>query len=85
MMGDAHKTVDAARIDSAIMLLQKHIKDSNIDPLISRLEALKEDPDNPSLMTQFSDEFNNLGIAQGAVLTYVPYVSVLLSDDPFGD
>ena len=55
----------------------------DIKPLLSALEALTFEPQNESYFTQMESAFNDLGIMQGAVLTYAPYLSVLLADDPF--
>ena len=75
--------VDVGKIDASIEALKKFVKDESIDPLISLLEALKQDPNNESLLVQLSDTFKALGIIQGAVLTYAPYISLLLSYDLF--
>ena len=77
------ENVDAAKIDASIEALKKFVKDASIDPLISILEALKQDPNNESLLLQLSDTFKALGIIQGAVITYAPYISLLLSYDLF--
>ena len=75
--------VDAAKINASIEALKQYVKDASIDPLISLLEALKQDPNNESLLLQLSDTFKALGIIQGAVLTYAPYISLLLAYDLF--
>ena len=75
--------VDPAKINASIEALKQFVKDASIEPLISLLEALKEDPNNESLLLQLSDTFKTLGIIQGAVLTYAPYISLLLSYDLF--
>lgn len=77
--------VDVAKIDNAIKMLGSYVDSENIEPLVSALEALKADPLNESRLADVLRAFNGLGPAQGAVLTYAPYVSVLLSDDPFGN
>ena len=71
------------KIDISIQLLKQYIEDSSIEPLISALEALKQEPNNESLITQLSETLASLGILQGAVLTYAPYISTLVSDDLF--
>lgn len=77
------ENVDAAKISASIEALKQYVKDESVDPLISLLEALKQDPNNESLLLQLSDTFKALGIIQGAVLTYAPYISLLLSYDLF--
>ena len=77
--------IDVADIDNAIQMLNKYAKEASIEPLISILKALKEDPQNESLLAQLTDTWRNLGVYQGTVLTYVPYFYTLIPDDIFGD
>jgi hypothetical protein len=78
------KPVNVASIDSSIRMLEQHLDTEEIKPLLSALEALKVEPENDSYFGQLVNAFDDLGPQQGAVLTYAPYVSILLSDDPFG-
>jgi hypothetical protein len=78
-------SVDVARIEEAIQMLNTYVEDASIKPFISILEAIKNEPDNKLLLVQLYDEFQNLGITQGAVLTYAPSIYDLIIDDPFGD
>jgi len=78
------KPVNAANIDNAILMLKQHLDIEEIKPLLSALKALKAEPENESNFGQLVNAFDDLGSRQGAVLTYAPYVSILLSDDPFG-
>jgi len=82
--GKAGKPVSVANVDIAIQMLEQHLDTKEIKPLLTALEALKEDPENETCFDQLVKAFDDLGPRQGAVLTYAPYVSVLLSDDPFG-
>ena len=77
------ENVDARKIAASIEGLKEFVKDDSIEPLISLLEALKEDPNNEALLLQLSDTFKALGIIQGAVMTYAPYISLLLTYDLF--
>ena len=84
-MTNITNNIDVEKINYSIELLKQYVKDTSIDPLISVLEELKQEPNNESLLSQLSDTFKELGIIQGAVLTYAPYLSVLLSDNLFKD
>ncbi|MEJ2142270.1 MAG: hypothetical protein P8Y24_07940 [Gammaproteobacteria bacterium] len=77
--------VNAARVEEAIRLLEMYLANEEIKPLLSALEALQAEPENETYFAQMENAFNNLGIMQGAVLTYAPYLSILLADDPFAN
>jgi len=84
-MKNTTNNIDVADIDNAIQMLNKYVKEPSIQPLISILEALKQDSCNESLLEQLAETWRNLGVFQGAVLTYVPYFYTMLPDDIFGD
>jgi len=77
--------IDAEKIEVTIRMLKQHLNPEDISPLVAALEALKEDPNSGTNLEQVLHAFNELGPYQGAVLTYAPYVSILLYDDPFGN
>jgi hypothetical protein len=77
--------IKAERIDETIQLLKQHLELDDIRPLVTALEALKADTNSDTLLMQVLHAFNELGPYQGAVLTYAPYVSILLYDDPFSN
>lgn len=78
------KPVSVEDIDNAILMLERYLDAEEIKPFLTALEALKAEPENESYFGQLVTAFDDLGPRQGAVLTYAPYVSILLSDDPFG-
>jgi len=84
-MKNSTGNVDVARIEEAIRMLNTYVNDASIKPFISILESIKQEPDNESLVLQLYDAFQNLGIYQGAVLTYASSIYDLIVDDPFGD
>lgn len=84
-MTDKIQSVNPQRLDESIPILKEYVKDPAIAPLILKMEELVKDPDNVLLLEQLSDLFNNLGIIQGAVLTYSPYLVVLLSNNLIDD
>ena len=84
-MRDITDTLDVVDIDNAIQMLNKYAKETSIKPLISILEALKQDSHNESLLAQLTDAWRNLGVYQGTVLTYVPNFYTFIPDDIFGD
>jgi hypothetical protein len=78
------KPIRPADIDTAIQMLEQHLDGEEIESVITALQALKAEPENESSFGQLGKAFDDLGPRQGAVLTYAPYVGILLSDDPFG-
>ena len=82
--GKKAKPIRIDELETSIRMLQQHLDGEDIEPLISALQALKAEPDSRSCFTQLVEAFDNLGPRQGAVLTYAPYVSILLSNESFG-
>ena len=79
------ETVDPERLETSIRMLREHLDQAAVGPLIVALEALAESPRDPALIHRLGEAFEELNIPQGAVLTYAPYIRLLLSYDPFGD
>lgn len=77
--------IDAQKLETCLWMLRANLDSAELGPLIAALEALKQAPRDPVPLAGVETAFNDLDILQGAVLTYEPYVSVLLSGDPFGD
>ncbi|CAA6802377.1 MAG: Unknown protein [uncultured Thiotrichaceae bacterium] len=75
--------IDSQSIETCIQSITQHIQEDEVKSLVSALEALQQEPQNESYFEQFSEAFNNLGATQGAVLTYAPYLMVIMADDPF--
>ena len=84
-MSDISNNMNVGYIDDAIRMLTTYAKEDSLKPLISILEALKQDLHNESLLAELTDAWRNLGVYQGTVLTYVPYFYTLIPDDIFGD
>ena len=77
------KKIRANGIENAIHMLSTHVGTEEIGPFLSALEALRANPLDESHMLRMVEEFEALGPKQGAVLTYAPYIGILMSDDPF--
>ena len=71
--------VIAKRVEDDITMLKTYLDENDIKPLLDALETLKAEPDNEAAFQKVMDTYNDPGISQGAVLTYAPYLKVLLS------
>ena len=79
-MAERAKRVNAERVDEAIQLLEQYLDADEIKPLLEALDALRSDPNNEVCLERVVKVFEELGPTQGAVLTYAPYVSLLMTD-----
>lgn len=80
----SRKTVDVNSVEHSIDMLKTYVKDEDVQPLIAALEALKNAPQKHARLVDVASAFEHLETSQGAVLTYAPYIILMLSDDPFG-
>ena len=76
------KRIDVEKIDDSVRMLGQYVDTEEIKPLLNALEALKADPHSESDYRQLLKAFDDLGPRQGAVLTYAPYIGMLLADTP---
>ena len=81
MTTDIPSTIDPVRIQESIELLKMHYAEQEIASLIAALEAVGQNPDDKANLDQLSEVFNSPTVAQGAILTFAPYIGILLSDD----
>jgi len=82
-MSSSSAIVDLHRIETSIVMLKQHLAGEQIVPLIEVLESIAADSRNEALLGRLSDIFDRLGPLQGAVLTYAPYVSIVLAGRQF--
>lgn len=78
------RKVRVAEVASAIAMLETHLDADQIKPLLDALRVLQDDSDNQANLVAVATAFHGMGFNQGAILTYAPYIGVMLSDDPFG-
>ena len=71
--------VNTERLGEDITMLKTYLDEDDIKPLLDSLETLKAEPEDEAAYQKMLDAFNALGIEQGAVLTYAPYIKALLS------
>jgi hypothetical protein len=81
-MGRAVQDLDPVRLEESIQMLKTYLDPKDTETFVLALEALKDDPTNERLLVEAVNAFHGLGSSQGAVLTYAPYVSVVVSDGP---
>jgi len=74
---------DPGKLADAIRVLETYGVSDDVPGFIAALEALQKDPENETCMVQLLEAFEELGIRQGAVLTYAPYISILLAGKPY--
>jgi hypothetical protein len=80
----ANRDIDVEQLDNAIKMINTYVQDDHVKPLITVLEAMKQEPGDESMLKKLYDTLNELGILQGAVLTYAPYINYLVSDHFIG-
>ena len=84
-MTETDRGINASKLDEAISMLKQYLDTEELAPLLAVLGELAKHPDDEALLAHLSDVVGDLGVLQGAALTYAPILVGLLSDDPFGD
>ena len=80
---ESWKPIRTDDLEESIRMLRDYVGDDDIAPLMAALEALLQNPTNIEARKNVFNAFDALGPRQGAVLTYAPYVGILMSGDPY--
>ena len=78
------KTANVDSVETSIQMLEQFLEADEIASVVDALRVLKSDPESPAAFDRLANAFAELGPQQGAVLTYAPYIGILLTDDPMG-
>lgn len=73
------KPVRLDAVQESIDMLSQYVGGDDIEPVIAALKDLQKDPENMQCLSRLAQEFDALGPRQGAVLTYAPYIGILLT------
>ena len=68
------------RLEEDFTMLKTYLDENDIKPLLESMETLLAEPENEEAFVKMLTEFNELGFHQGPVLTYAPYVKVLVAE-----
>lgn len=79
------KAINPLRVTESIELVRKFVGEDGLEGLIAALEALAAAPQEDERLMALMSAFDEIGAAQGVVLTYAPYIGVILSDQMFAD
>ncbi len=67
------------QVDITIRMLETYVDPTSIEQLLSALRGLSEAPDDHEQLNRVVEAFHGLGVQQGAVLSYAPFFTTLLS------
>ena len=84
-MSKLSRPIDAQRINESQLMLKQYLDAETLAPLLDVLNEMAENPEDEALLDRLSETVDSLGIMQGAVLTYAPYIALVLSEYRFID
>lgn len=74
------KPIIVRRLQEDVTMLKSYLDENDIKPLLDSLETLLAEPDNEAAFVKMLTVFNELGFHQGPVITYAPYIKVLVAE-----
>ena len=84
-MSTLNRPINTAKIEESISMLKQYLDADALAPLLSVLQEMTTRPDDAALVDRLFEVLNGLGILQGAVLTYAPYLGILTSERQIPD
>jgi len=80
-MPDISYNVDVKKVSVSIDMIKRYVDAVDTSGVIAVLEEMIKTPEDDSLKVKLMDSLQPLGIYQGTVLSYAPYVAVLLMNN----
>lgn len=86
LSADNRKTaITKEQVDTTIRMLETNMNPGSIEALLATLRELSDKPNDRDKLNHVVDAFHNLGIQQGAVLSYASFFSTLISTSALDD
>ncbi|MEA3640800.1 MAG: hypothetical protein VBE63_12765 [Lamprobacter sp.] len=64
-------------------MLTQYLDAQALAPIIDIMHQLTATPEDGALLKRLFETLDGMGIWQGAVLTYAPYIAILMSEHQF--
>lgn len=77
---EEYQPIIVRRLQEDVTMLKTYLDENDIKPLLDSLETLLDEPDNEAAFLKMLTIFNELGFHQGPVITYAPYIKVLVAE-----
>ncbi len=82
-MTEPSRSVNIEKVKTSIEMIKTYVHDVDTNNVISVLDEILASPSDQELIFKLASSLKALGISQGAVMNYAPYVSVLVSINLF--
>lgn len=76
---DESRHINVDRLAEDLEALALNAQCAELEPLMAAMKSLAQEPQSPACLQHLVEVFNGLGIRQGVVLTYAPYLKVIMS------
>ena len=77
---EEYQPIIVRRLQEDVTMLKMYLDENDIKPLLDSLETLLDEPDNEEAFVKMLTIFDGLGFHQGPVITYAPYIKVLVAE-----
>ncbi|NEX18266.1 MAG: hypothetical protein C1943_17065 [Halochromatium sp.] len=82
-MLESNSAINVPRMEEAIAMLRQYLDAQALAPVLDIMHELTKNPEDGALLNRLFVTVEGMGIMQGAMLTYAPYIAILMSEHQF--